>query len=154
MGISIEVNAASTLRGLGILQVGLADRQTINRKIAIELYGWVIRNFDAEGGMQSPPWLPLKASTLKQKARLGFSPKPLIRTGHLRQSFAPFSTAAEAGVGAKASAGVDYAEVHEEGTKDGHIPARPMLPTQQFALDTAVKIYGLEIAQLRRTAGL
>jgi len=152
MGISIEVNANAVLRGLGTFFDGLRDRATINRKVSIQLYGFVLRNFQQGGALQTPPWQPLKASTLKQKARLGYSPLPLLRTGHLRQSFAPFSDENVAGVGAKASEGVDYAEFQEEGTKT--IPARPMLPTEKLALDTTVQIYGLEIARLRQVAGI
>lgn len=152
MGISIEVNAQPVLHSLGTFFDGLKDRATINRKVSIQLYGFVLRNFQQGGALQTPPWLPLKPSTLQQKARLGYSPLPLIRTGHLRQSFVPFSSSDYAGVGAKASAGVDYAEVHEEGSRT--IPARPMLPTEKLALDTTLQIYGLEIAQLRQTAGL
>lgn len=151
-GIRTEVRATRTIVALEKLTDGVKHREKINRQLGIQLYGWVIRNFDSGGKMQTPPWAPLAESTKAQKARLGYSGLPLIRTGNLRQSFAPFSDNDEAGVGAKASFGVDYAQVHEQGS--GNVPARPMLPPKEYALKSATTIYQLEIERLRKETGL
>lgn len=113
----------------------LGKTETVNRQVSAQLYGWVIRNFDAAGRMQFPPWKPLAASTLAQKARLGFSLQPLMRTGNLRQSFIGFYDDKVGGVGARASfilqgRRFDYAVAHQEGTE--RIPARPMLPPEDY----------------------
>jgi phage gpG-like protein len=86
--------------------------------------------------MQTPAWAPLKESTAKQKARKGYSPLPLLRTGHLRQSFRPFWTKEQAGVGSE----VPYAQYHETGTRT--LPQRAMLPPERVASQYARQIYG------------
>ena len=122
------------------------DRRIPNRQLSVQLYGWVMRNFQQSGGLQSPVWRPLAASTLKQKQRKGYSGTPLIRTGHLRQSFRPFSDNEQAGVGSE----VKYSQYHETGTRT--IPQRAMLPPQNVALDYAVKVYDRWIAGIARSA--
>lgn len=151
--ISVTVNAQGTLLALARLGSFLSDTVTPNRQLATQLYSWTIRNYDGRGSLQDAPWVPLAESTRKQKIRLGYSPEPLApRTGHLRNSFAPFSDATQAGVGARASYGVDYAQVHEEGS--GNIPQRKMLPTEKVGLDYAVRIYQNYVIGAQRKAGL
>jgi phage gpG-like protein len=125
---------------------GLGDTEPVNRRVSIQLYGWVMRNFDSEGRDQSPPWPALSARTLAEKLRKGYSPKPLIRTGNLRQSFAGFYDRRAGGVGAKASffprkggGNFDYAIAHEFGTDT--IPQRQMLPTDAKASELALAVY-------------
>ena len=123
----------------------LADKEPVNRRISIQLYGWTMRNFDVAGAMQTPRWAPLSARTLKEKARLGYSPQPLLRTGNLRQAFASYYDANKGGIGARASyfsggKKFDYATVHQFGSE--HIPARPMLPPPAYVRQTAISIYG------------
>jgi phage gpG-like protein len=107
-----------------------------------------------EGRLQPDGWRPLSSGTLAAKRRQGYSPKPLIRTGNLRNSFLMFSDNNQAGVGAQASFGVDYAEVHEEGSRDGRIPQRKMLPPVRIAQTMVTNVYGLKIANDRAKAGL
>lgn len=122
------------------------DRRTPNRQLAIQLYGWVLRNFQQGGGLQRPPWRPLSPSTLKQKQRKGYSGTPLIRTGHLRQSFRQFYDNDQAGVGSE----VPYSQYHETGTR--HLPQRAMLPPQEVALDFAARIYDHWLASIAKSA--
>lgn len=122
----------------------LADTETPHRMISIQYFGWVIRNFDAGGTQQTPPWRPLAPSTLKQKQRLGYSLLPLLRTGNLRNSFLGFYDKSKAGVGARASyflggKAFDYATAHQFGTE--RVPARPMLPPVPYAREVALTIY-------------
>jgi len=126
--------------------VATNDRRTPNRQLSIQLYGWVLRNFQQGGALQSPAWRPLAASTLKQKQRKGYSSKPLERTGHLRQSFRSFYDNEQAGVGSE----VPYSQYHETGTRT--LPQRAMLPPQNVALDYAVKVYDRWIAGIARSA--
>jgi phage gpG-like protein len=122
------------------------DTAVPNRQLATQLYGWILRNFQSGGTLQTPSWAPLKASTAKQKARKGYSSAPLIRTGHLRQSFRPFWDKEQAGVGSE----VRYAQYHESGTPT--IPQRAMMPSEAVAVDYAQKIYGRWAEGLAKTA--
>ncbi len=152
MAISVTVELNRTGTALATLARGVKDRSVVNRQIAAQFFSWVQRNFDEEGGLSTRPWVPLRPSTVAEKARLGYSPKMLVRTGNLRQSFQPFSDQDQAGIGARASFGVDYAQVHEEG--GGNVPARPMLPSIGIAEDYVTRIYGRFIAKRREEAGL
>lgn len=152
--VIIELHAEPAVQALKKFSFAMLDFVGANRKIATQLYGWVIRNFNSGGRSQDPPWAPLAPGTRVQKARLGYSLNPLVRTGHLRQSFAPIADAERAGVGARASVGVDYAAVHETGTADGKIPARPMLPPIDYARRVAVQIYSEQVRVARRGSGL
>lgn len=150
--VSASINIGPAVRALGHVFIGIKERGTINRKIAIVLYGWVMRNFDEEGALQTPTWVPLKESTRLRKAQQGYPSAPLVRTGNLKKSYAPFSDTNVAGVGVRASFGVDYARVHEDG--GGHVPKRSMLPPKEFAREKAIDIYGLEVKRLRKEAGI
>jgi phage gpG-like protein len=153
MAISVVVRSAPAARAIQSLAAALRDAAMPNRALAAQLYGWTIRNYDSRGSLQPKPWVPLVPATAKEKIRLGYSPEPLApRSGNLRQSFAPFSDAEQAGVGARASYGIDYAEVHEHGS--GTVPARPMLPTRAVGEAYATRIYGHYIAQAKKKAGL
>lgn len=138
--ISVKVRVTSNLRDIA---KQVKNRKVPNRQWAAALFAWVQRNFQEQGALSGQPWVPLAPSTVKEKARLGYSPLALIRTGNLRQSFAPFSDVNFAGVGAQASAGVDYAKVHQEGSD--RVPARPMLPEADVVTDIGVRVYDLHI---------
>jgi phage gpG-like protein len=144
--IRIEVDATGVLRRFEQLAAESRDRTVPNRQLATQLTGWTLRNFQQGGALQTPVWAPLKASTAKQKARLGYSAMPLIRTGHLRQSFRPFYDNNQAGTGSE----VPYSKYHETGTS--RLPQRAMLPSQQVALGYAVQIYERWAAKLARSA--
>lgn len=152
MAISVTINASRAGSALASLQRGLRDRHVVHRQIAAQFFSWVQRNFEAQGGLRQTPWVPLRSSTVAEKARLGYSPKMLVRTGNLRQSFQPFSDADQAGVGARASLGVDYAQVHEEGSVT--VPPRPMLPPIDVAEGYVTRIYDRFILEEKRGAGL
>lgn len=144
--IRVEVNAQGALQRLGVVQREAGNRRVPNRQLATQLYGWVQRNFQASGGLQNPAWRPLAASTLKQKQRQGYSSQPLLRSGHLRQSFLQFYDNERAGVGSE----VPYSQYHETGTN--RLPQRAMLPPEPVALDFAVRIYNHWVASLARRA--
>lgn len=139
--ISIQVNAAPALGTLQRVAAASRDRRTPNRQLSVQLYGHVLRGFQAGG---NPRWVPLASSTLAQKLRKGYSSTPLIRTGHYRQSFRPFSDNDRAGVGSE----VPYSKYLEGGTR--RMPARQALPSQDVALDYAIKIYDRWIASITR----
>jgi phage gpG-like protein len=73
-------------------------------------------------GEEHDIWPPLAESTINEKERLGFEvPKPLLRTGELRDSIRA------AVVGMHAEIGTDHrlGPIHEHGTN--HVPPRPFL---------------------------
>jgi phage gpG-like protein len=142
--IRTEVNAEAALARFGRIALEARKRTVPNRQLATQLYGWTQRNFQQAGGLQTPVWQPLAESTRKQKAKKGYSSQPLIRTGHLRQSFRPFSDNDQAGVGSE----VPYSQYHETGT--GALPQRAMLPPAAVALGYALKVYDRWIASLAR----
>lgn len=144
MAISVTIKAGATTAALAALSGDLRSRAQVMREIATQFYSWTIRDYDAGGALRpTGPWAPLAPATVLEKLRLGYSTVPLgPRTGNLRQSFLPFYDEDSAGVGARASAGVDYAAVHEEGDPERNIPARPMLPPDDVAGGYVTRIYG------------
>lgn len=177
---SIEVTSAALQK----LAAGIADTNKANQQLSVKLEGEVLANFASEGGEFQNPWVPLKLSTIlarlrlspkskgaKAKAKAVFKSggtskqafaasgagliKILQSTGALRQSFAGFYTATEAGVGARSNAAhADLSQVHEFGDPSRNIPARPMLPPPGMALEWAVEVYENHIAQARQRANL
>lgn len=154
--IGVKVDNETVLRKLRSLAAGLLDTTKPNRLVSIELYGFVMKNFQTEGGMsEAGAWEPLAEGTVAWKERHGYS-MILQNTGALRQSFAPFYDRQQAGVGAQQIVGAsddrppDIAEVHEFGL--GDVPARPMLPSQDQATGLAMRIYNWYVGQEVRKA--
>lgn len=152
--IDVRVDSQNTFSAIAKFAAALKDRRNENRKVAIQFFSFVQKNFTQSGALQPAGWRPLAPGTLAEKKRKGYSSKPLVRTGNLRQSFLMFSDNDQAGVGAAASFGVDYAKVHEEGSEDGRIPQRKMLPPERLAQIMVTNVYGLKIADDRAKAGL
>lgn len=137
-GITIEVRSKEFRDFLHRAATQIGDFTIPNRALAAQLYAETLRNFDneANGGV---PWAPLAESTIRSKAKKGYSRK-LQNTGALRASFLPFSTRELAGVGALSTREhADISIVHEFGTD--RIPARPMLPSESRAEQVALRVY-------------
>ena len=121
-------------------------QEAANMRVSAELYRKTMLNFEAEGGFfTAGGWKPLSPKYLKRKLAQGYSPKILHRTGNLRASFEAFADRRIAGVGARASYGVDYAAVHELGL--GNMPRRRMLPTWADVKADIVPIYERAVEQ-------
>lgn len=100
-----------------------------------------------------------KAGATNSKAIYAASGAGLIKilqdTGALRQAYAGFYDDTEAGVGAVSSAAhADLAIVHQFGDPAHNIPARPMLPPQDLALEWAMVVYQNHVDQARARAQL
>lgn len=81
--------------------------------------------------------------------------KILQDTGAMRQSFAGFFDDKRAGVGARSgSAHADLTKIHQDGSEDHNIPARPMLPTPDQALEMATAVYAEFVSSAREAANL
>ncbi|CAB4165482.1 Phage virion morphogensis protein [uncultured Caudovirales phage] len=149
INLSLQFQSNALTQKLRQLQGLVGNSDTPNRAIATQLYGWTIRNFNSRGNeANGTPWAPLRPSTVRYKEKIG-KQQMLVITGNLRQSFAGFSDANAAGVGARASAFKgsrgDYARYLHEGTI--HMPPRNLLPTEKAALDIGIRVYDLFISR-------
>lgn len=105
-----------------------------NPKHALEAMGTAVVSL-AQRAFTSPSlrpqaWAPLKPATLKRKAAKGYGTKPLIAEGVLAQSPRIVSV-----TGQTVTVGSDrrvrshsLAAIHQLGSTDGRIPARPFFP--------------------------
>lgn len=120
------------------------DMTPANREASIALYGFTLRNFNQQGGLQSA-WTPLHPRTVKEKARIG-KQVPLVRTGALRAGFTSFYSRDNAGVGNE----LEYSKYHHFGTQ--HLPRRELLPTRENVLRIGIKVYGQYVQRQTRLA--
>lgn len=140
--MSIEVNEdqlRTMNRRLESFAQSIAKPIEANRQASIALYGWTVRNFDKQGGLQGG-WAPLRPRTIKQKAKIG-KEVPLVRTGHMRSGFTQFYSDDNAGVGNE----VEYSKFHHGGT--ANIPRRELLPRRDVVLQIGLKVYGAYVAR-------
>jgi phage gpG-like protein len=115
-----------------------------NREASIALYGFTLRNFDQQGGLQGG-WAPLAPSTIRQKERIG-KQQPLVRSGHMRAGFTSFYSRDNAGVGNE----VSYSRFHHEGT--ARLPQRELLPRRDAVLQIGINVYGKYVERKVREA--
>lgn len=145
--VSIEMNEAqyaAAARRLEGFARAMADLTPANREASIAMYGFTIRNFDRQGGLQGG-WAPLAPSTIRQKQRAG-KEVPLVRSGHLRAGFTSFYSRENAGVGNE----VSYSKFHHEGT--GRMPKRELLPRRDVVAQIGLKVYGNYVEREARKA--
>lgn len=84
----------------------------------------VRRNFDTEGGYVGG-WVPLSASTIADRKRLGFGPGPILhRTGRYKRSFKAVVNKRRMVIDAW---GVKYHKYHQSTKPRTKIPRRPTL---------------------------
>lgn len=139
-----EVQLRAAERRLERFARAMTDMTPANREASIALYGFTIRNFDRQGGLQGG-WTPLAESTIRQKQRIG-KEQPLVRTGHMRAGFTQFYSRDNAGVGNE----VSYSRHHHEGTP--RLPKRELLPRRDVVLQIGIRVYGAYVARKVREA--
>ena len=142
-----DAKLARTRRNLERLAGELTNPVQANKAAATAIYGWTMRNYDAEGVHQKPRWPALAERTVKRKARKG-KEKMLVMSGHMRASILPFWSKDNAGVGSE----VEYAAHHEEGRK--HLPQRKILPTERVVAETGLKVYGYYVSEAVKRANV
>jgi len=114
-----------------------------NPKKALEAMGLVVVSMAQRAFTQSSlrpkVWDALKPSTIKAKQRKGYGSKPLRSSGTLAQSPRIVSVSSRSvTVGSDRRVGShSLAAIHQLGTQDGHIPARPFFPFTQDGKPTA-----------------
>jgi phage gpG-like protein len=132
--ITITVNADATVRKLNAVVQRLGNLAPAMAKIATRLHQDVLRNF-REGGWFPAVWpasgrrisAQVKANRRGRPAAESRSPKTLMKTGNLRNSFHATSGADSAEVGT----GVVYAAAHQFGHT---YPPRELVPRLKKAL--------------------
>jgi phage gpG-like protein len=147
MLVSVAMNDAQLAalnRRLEAFGRAMDDMTPANREASIALYGFTIRNFDRQGGLQGG-WAPLAPSTIAQKKRIG-KEAPLVRTGALRANFTSFYSRDNAGVGNELS----YSKFHHFGTS--RVPQRELLPRRDVVLRIGLKVYGQYVQREARKA--
>lgn len=116
---------------LGDLVDGAADRMknlspAVAERVREATQAIVRENFETEGAASGHPWPPLKASTVLDRRRKGFPPRPiLVRTGRLKRSATlPGSESVFRSTNDSVTVGtsVSYARFHRTGTR--HLPRR------------------------------
>ena len=131
-----------------------------NPQKALEAMGLAVvsiarRAFTAEQ-FRPAGWAALKPATIQAKKKAGRSEKPLQRTGTLAKSprvMAVTRTTVTVGSDRKAGAH-SLAAIHQLGTKDGRIPARPFFPFDKQGRPTARARKNILAAATAATAAL
>ncbi len=172
MADSIKIQLADTevLDRLRELQGHLSDRGmvTVYREIGEDLAESTKQRFSTSTGSDGQPWKPLAESTVlgmiarlrgavgktgrltKKGAAAVASRKPLVDTGVLRDTihYQPVPGGVEIGTNRFAGEWDGGAAVHEFGSLDGHIPARPFLG---FSPEDKTTVLGIIDRHLRRS---
>ena len=143
-GFRALVNATDALRALSRTATRIGNRELPNRQLAVQLQGHVFKEFDTSGVFMGGAWPPLSPRRLAWKIKRNYSSRPLLMTGALRNSYLSFHDANQAGVRSRMS----YAEAHELGVPSRNLPQRSVLPSEQEALDYAVRIYSRYIERI------
>ena len=147
------MSSAITLKVVGLvgLRKKMADRKkrlknfrTTNKKAAIVLHSWVMRNFKAEGALHDNsfgPWKKLAPATIRRRrggAQRGL-PKAVILqdTGQMKGGMMPGANNRFGWV--KSSINTPYAVTHEHGR--GKVPQRKILPTVEQGSDIVFPVF-------------
>ncbi len=118
------------VRGLERLQARLERMAEADLERALAVIGQglveeVEREFEAERDPYGTPWKPLAPATLERRRKRGAGAKILQDTGVMRRSL-------NWQLRGRHAVAVGFADKkaawHQQGTKDGRLPARPLLP--------------------------
>lgn len=125
MEIIITDGVSAALDQLGTQR----KNKAVAEAVGLAVVALAIRSFN-DPSVRAAPWSPLKPATIAQKIKEGTSTAILKRHSLLFRSWRVIeSTANFVRVGSdRAVGGQSLAAIHQWGTRDGRIPARPMLP--------------------------
>lgn len=121
MAVVIKDQVSAVLDAIGAKR---GQHKKIAEAMGLVLVSLTIRSFNDES-VRAAPWEALKESTIARKIAEGTSTAILKSHGLLWRSWRVTEVAASH---AKVGSDRAYAGVHQWGSKDGRIPARPMLP--------------------------
>jgi len=124
--IQIDIDDANLNRLLKELRKKGEDFSPVTKEIANYLYLISDETFDNESAFDGTPWDRLADSTVKAKGH----DRKLYDDGDMRDSLSEDSDGGKAIVGLNVISddGYPYAVVHQFGTDDERVPARPFLP--------------------------
>lgn len=133
MGVSlqVEVDAEEAERRLDLLQERIRDLRPVFLESVIPiLLDMEVNLFESEGVIATPPWSPLSAFTLMEKAKAGFGDMPIMqRTMRLYDSLTGLTPDTHLRVLAQEmtwGTTVPYAEKHQVGELP--LPVRQVIP--------------------------
>lgn len=128
--ILIDLNAVELTKEAEKLLGELKDFTPILKRIANATEALITQTFRAEG----PGWVPLSEATLDQRPNAGAGAKILRDTGRLFQSLASSTDGSIYELTDNLlvyGTNLEYAAVHQFGSRDGRIPPRPYLPDEK-----------------------
>src|SRR6476469_1171636 len=125
-------------RRLNGMENSIKDLTTPFRKSADMLVGVFSRDvFDTEGAAIGKKWQRLSPYTVAQKARQGYTAKPLVRTGAMQRAFRSIVASDQATVYNTAS----YFKYHQSNKPRSHLPRRVMIGLNENLKQSVVKIF-------------
>lgn len=134
--LAIELDATELQVEFALLAGRFDDFSPVLGGAVLERFRQMERDvFDTEGAAYGPRWDPLAESTLRERARLGFPPGPILdRTHRLRKSVAAGRKTADSIVevspfGLTFGTSVEYADYHQQSDGFGlTMPLRQFIP--------------------------
>lgn len=91
--------------------------------------------FDTQGAVIGEKWKRLSPYTVAQKARQGFPPDPLVRTGAMKRGFKAIVTSEQVVIGNTQ----DYFKYHQSNKPRSKIPRRRMMKLNEQMKQMIVK---------------
>jgi len=126
MDIQIDINSGELNKQLEKLQKKVTNLRPVLHELGNHLLNITEEAFDNEAGPDGQAWAPLNLDVIAQKKG---ETKKLYRYGHMQRSLNLDISNIAATLGLNAySKGYPYPIVHQFGTLDGKILARPFLP--------------------------
>lgn len=138
--VQLSVDNKTALNNLSKYARLVTNWNTVNKKISIQLYGWVMRNYQGEGSLVGK-WAPIQKATVRRKTKAGYSRKILLHTGTLKNNYTFYSNEQEAGVGNR----TPYSIFHETGVPQRGLPQRRQMPVEDEAKAEAEAVVGLHL---------
>lgn len=138
--VTLTIDNEAAVKRLRQYATLVGNWRVANKKIAIQLYGWVLRNYETEGSLVGG-WAPIARATAKGKSRKGYSERILLRTGVLKNNYAFYSNEQEAGAGNK----ISYSLFHEEGVPKRGLPPRRQMPAADDMTKVAEEVLGFHV---------
>lgn len=93
--------------------------------------------FETEGSAIGEKWARLSPYTVAQKARLGYSAKPLVRTGRMQRSFKSIIETTQATI----YNDTEYFKYHQSNKPRSKLPRRVMMKLAEIQKQIVVKAF-------------
>jgi hypothetical protein len=131
----------SATAALNLLDARLKNRSAVSEAAGLAVVSLSTRSFN-DPSVRAAPWAPLQPETIARKLEEGTSTAILKRHGLLFRSYRMIEATNDyvrVGSDRATPGGLwSLAAIHQFGTKDGRIPARPMMPLMGSSPDSAI----------------